>query len=69
MSRPIGSWPAVIQQAYLPTEKAAARARELLARSDGATALADGSFVDAAILRQARQLVELAERYGTRSEA
>ncbi len=63
----------MIEQAYLPTEEAAARARELLGRvegaGEGASALADGSFVDAAILRQARQLVGLAERYGTRTDA
>ena len=58
----------VIGQAYLPTEADAERARELLARGEGASALADGSFVDAAILRGARQLIALAERYGTRSE-
>lgn len=56
----------VIEQAYLPTETDVARAREQLARGAGASVLVDGSFVDEAILRQARQLVALAERYGTR---
>jgi citrate lyase subunit beta / citryl-CoA lyase len=59
----------VIEQAYLPTDAELERARELLARELGASALADGSFVDAAILRQARQVAELAARYGTSSGA
>ena len=57
-----------IVQAYLPTEEEAERARELLAQGEGATVLADGSFVDAAILHGARQIVAVAERYGTRTE-
>ncbi|MGI9112337.1 MAG: HpcH/HpaI aldolase/citrate lyase family protein [Gaiellaceae bacterium] len=56
----------VIEQAYLPTETEVARAREQLARGAGASALADGSFVDEAILRRARHVAALAERYGTR---
>ena len=58
---------AVIEAAYLPTGAEIAQAREQLAREEGATALADGSFVDEAILRQARQVTALAERYGTSS--
>jgi len=59
----------VIEQVYLPNEAEVARARESLARRRGATALADGSFVDEAVLRQARQVAALAERYGTSSSA
>ena len=57
-----------IEQAYLPTESELERAHEQLAQGPGATALADGSFVDAAIVRSASQLIALAERYGTRPE-
>ncbi|MBA2331855.1 MAG: CoA ester lyase [Actinobacteria bacterium] len=55
----------VIEHAYLPTEADVGRAHEALARGAGASALGDGSFVDEAILRQARQMLALAERYGT----
>jgi citrate lyase subunit beta / citryl-CoA lyase len=61
----------IIEQAYLPTEDELARARETLARLEttlGATALAGGELVDAAMLGAARQVVALAERYGTPSE-
>ncbi|HVV58687.1 MAG TPA: CoA ester lyase [Gaiellaceae bacterium] len=63
----------VIESVYLPTEAEAERARALVAgfdgRSDsgvGAYALDDGSFVDAALVRSARQVAALADRYGTR---
>lgn len=57
-----------IEQAYLPTAAELERARETLARleSDATpTRLADGGFVDAAMVGAARLVVELAERYGT----
>ena len=57
---------AIIEQAYLPTEDEVARARETVERLEegGASALATGAFVDAAMLGAARQLVALAERHG-----
>ena len=57
-----------IEQAYLPSGADLERAREQLAHDPGASALADGSFVDAAIVRSASQVIALAERYGTRPE-
>ena len=59
----------VIEAAYLPVEEDVDRAREALARGAGASALEDGSFVDEAILRQARQVIALVERYGTMAAA
>ena len=59
----------MIEAAYLPAEEDVDRAREALARGAGASALEDGSFVDEAILRQARQVIALAERYGTMAAA
>ena len=59
---------AVIERAYLPTEEEAARARATVDRLEtalGASTLAGGEFVDAAMLGAARQLVALADRYGT----
>jgi len=60
----------VIERAYLPTEAEEARARELVERFEqsqsGAFAI-EGAFVDAAIVRSARQTVALADRYGTRA--
>jgi citrate lyase subunit beta/citryl-CoA lyase len=60
----------VIEQAYLPTEHEAARAQAIVdaagARTEGAFEL-DGALVDAPIIASARQTVELAARYGTRS--
>ena len=48
-------------------EDEVARAREVLAASDGgAAALADGRFVDEAVIRSARVVLALAERYGSR---
>jgi citrate lyase subunit beta/citryl-CoA lyase len=56
----------VIHAAFTPTDVEVARAREILAAADqasrdghGAVALADGRFVDAAVLRQARRVVAL----------
>jgi citrate lyase subunit beta / citryl-CoA lyase len=56
-----------IERAYLPTEEELERARETLARldADGTATLTDGAFVDAAMLGAARQIVAIAERYGT----
>ncbi|MGA8114053.1 MAG: CoA ester lyase [Actinocatenispora sp.] len=61
----------VIVEAYTPTAAELAAARELLAASvdaegagPGALALADGRFVDEAVLRTARQVVSLADRAG-----
>ncbi len=63
----------VIEAAYLPAADEVVRARELLARFAaaerahvGAIALADGAFVDAALVRSARQTVAHAARYGVR---
>ena len=57
----------VIERAYLPTGDEVARAREVVEASEGgAVALADGRFVDEAVLRGARVVIALAERYGPR---
>lgn len=63
----------VIESVYLPTAAEASRARAIVAEFDGrsdrgvgAYARDDGSFVDAALVRSARQAVALADRYGTR---
>jgi citrate lyase subunit beta/citryl-CoA lyase len=59
---------AIIEQAYLPTEDEAARAKATVERLEetlGAAKLAGGEFVDAAMLGAARQTIALAERYGT----
>jgi len=58
----------VIEQAYLPTGDELARARETVERlaAAGAGTLGDGVFVDAAMLGAARQVVALADAYGTR---
>jgi citrate lyase subunit beta/citryl-CoA lyase len=62
---------AVIEQAYLPTQGEAARARELVERFEqsvsGAFAV-EGAFVDVAIVRSARQVLALADLYGTRTQ-
>jgi citrate lyase subunit beta/citryl-CoA lyase len=57
----------MIEQAYLPTSGELAAAHDGLERleADAVGTLADGAFVDAAMLGAARQVVELAERYGT----
>jgi citrate lyase subunit beta/citryl-CoA lyase len=58
----------IIEQAYLPTRDELARALETMTRLEttlGATTLAAGEMVDAAMLGAARQVVALAERYGT----
>ena len=60
----------VIEAAYLPTEAEAARARETVERlqgAAGATTLAGGEFVDAAMFGAACQVLALAERYGVSS--
>jgi citrate lyase subunit beta/citryl-CoA lyase len=63
----------VIESVYLPTAAEAERARAVVAGFDGqsdrgvgAYALDDGSFVDVALVRSARQVAALADRYGTR---
>jgi citrate lyase subunit beta / citryl-CoA lyase len=56
---------AVIERAYLPDVHEVTRAQELLGARGGAAALADGRFVDEAVLRGARVVVAVAERYGT----
>jgi len=63
----------IIEAAYLPAAEEVVRARELLARFAaaerahvGAIALDDGAFVDAALVRGARQTVAHAARYGVR---
>jgi citrate lyase subunit beta / citryl-CoA lyase len=59
---------AVIERAYLPTVEEAERARETIERLEdelGVGTLADGEFVDAAMLGAARQVAAIAERYGT----
>jgi citrate lyase subunit beta / citryl-CoA lyase len=58
----------IIEQAYMPTRDELGRAQETVARLEttlGATTLAAGELVDAAMLGAARQVVALAERYGT----
>jgi citrate lyase subunit beta/citryl-CoA lyase len=60
----------LILAAYLPTQEEVRWAQETVERLGGSAVpgtLADGSFVDAAMLGGARQTVALAERYGTRS--
>jgi citrate lyase subunit beta / citryl-CoA lyase len=60
----------VIEQAYLPSEEETARAREAVERLEAAldpATLAGGEFVDAAMLLAARQIVALADCYGTSS--
>jgi citrate lyase subunit beta/citryl-CoA lyase len=58
----------IIEQAYLPTEDELARARATVERLEhalGAATLEGGEFVDAAMLGSARQLVAIADRFGT----
>ena len=65
----------IIEEAYLPSSREVAEARESLELFErlgsqlvGAFALADGGLVDAAVARSARQTVAIAERYGTRDD-
>jgi citrate lyase subunit beta/citryl-CoA lyase len=58
----------IIVRAYLPTENEVSRARETLGRLEttgGGATLGGGHFVDAAMLGAARQVIALADRYGT----
>ena len=57
----------MIEQAYLPTDDEVERARATVERLEAAAVgtLGDGEFVDAAMLGAARQIVALAESYGT----
>ena len=57
----------VIEQAYLPTDTEVERARATVERLEAAAVgtLGDGEFVDAAMLGASRQIVALAESYGT----
>jgi citrate lyase subunit beta/citryl-CoA lyase len=59
----------VIEQAYLPTGGDVEQAHATLARLEETAAgtLASGAFVDAAMAGAARQVLELAEHYGTAS--
>ena len=56
----------IIDQAYLPTDVELDWARATIERLDaaGAGTLADGVFVDAAMLGAAQQIVNLAASYG-----
>ena len=58
---------AVIEEAYLPTDVEVARAQATVERLEaaGAGTLDGGEFVDAAMLGAARQIVVLAQSYGT----
>ncbi len=60
----------VIEQAYLPSDDEVELARELVdafaGQGAGALALADGRFVDPALLRAAEQTLALAAAHGTR---
>jgi citrate lyase subunit beta/citryl-CoA lyase len=58
----------VIRAAFTPTQGEVERARALIAAAEngataglGAVALADGRFVDAAVVRQAQRVVALAD--------
>jgi citrate lyase subunit beta/citryl-CoA lyase len=54
-----------IERAYLPTDEEVERARATVERlAGGAGTLADGAFVDAAMLGSARQTIAIAEAYG-----
>jgi citrate lyase subunit beta / citryl-CoA lyase len=57
----------VIEQAYLPTGEELERAQATVQRleSEGAGTVGGGEFVDAAMLGAARQIVALADSYGT----
>jgi citrate lyase subunit beta / citryl-CoA lyase len=57
----------IIEQAYLPTDAEVERARETVERLEHSAAgtLPGGEFVDAAMLGAARQIVALADLYGT----
>jgi citrate lyase subunit beta/citryl-CoA lyase len=57
----------IIERAYLPTADEVERAQATVARlgAAGAGPLGGGEFVDAAMLGAARQIVEIAARYGT----
>jgi citrate lyase subunit beta/citryl-CoA lyase len=57
----------IIEQAYLPTAEEVERARASVAKleADEVGTLDTGEFLDAAVLGAARQIVALAERYGT----
>jgi citrate lyase subunit beta/citryl-CoA lyase len=57
----------VIERAYLPSEDEVDRARRTVERleADAGASTLQGELVDAAMLGAARQIVALAERYGT----
>jgi citrate lyase subunit beta / citryl-CoA lyase len=57
----------VIEQAYLPTDEEVARAQATVERleAEASGTLGGGEFVDAAMLGAARQIVALAQAYGT----
>ncbi len=58
---------AIIEQAYLPAADEIEQAHATIERLEaaGSGTLRDGEFVDVAMLGAARQLVAIAERYGT----
>jgi citrate lyase subunit beta/citryl-CoA lyase len=61
----------IIERAYLPSQEEAAGARQTVARLEsapGAATLESGDFVDTAMLGAARQIVAIADRYGTSGE-
>jgi citrate lyase subunit beta/citryl-CoA lyase len=65
----------VIRRSFSPTDDEVRRARTLLAAAErgrrsghGAVALPDGTFVDAAVVRRARAVVDLADADGARPE-
>ena len=57
----------VIEEAYLPTKAEVDQARATIEKLDtaGVGTLVGGDFVDAAMLGAAKQVIELAARYGT----
>jgi citrate lyase subunit beta/citryl-CoA lyase len=57
----------IIEQAYLPTAEEVEQARATVEKLEAGAVgtLASGEFLDAAVLGAARQLVAIAERYGT----
>jgi citrate lyase subunit beta/citryl-CoA lyase len=58
----------IIERAYLPTKAEVARARDTVERLEAALGpdlLAGGEFIDTAMLGAARQILAIADRYGT----
>ena len=60
----------VVRDVYRPTSDEVARARAALASVDqtrGVAVLADGTFIDVAMLQRHRLVLQLAEQLGTAS--